>query len=102
MGRLPIPQDPDLAPGRAMQAGVMIASRLPTEDPDEGCPGGWYRSRFVDSVLPFLRRRDGNGGRVQNLRLDRTDDDLVIDLVAYLEAEQERWEAYRAEASLGT
>jgi hypothetical protein len=70
--------------------------KRPTEDPADGCPGGWYRSRFVDSVWPYLRRRDENGNRVANPLLDRCDDDLIIALVLYAEHEDERWWAHRS------
>lgn len=93
MGRLPI------APDSASLDGVKRNPRYPTEDPDDGCPGAWYRSAFVSSVLPYLRRRDDHGGRVVNLMLDRTDDELLVELVSYAEDEQERWEAYRAQES---
>lgn len=69
----------------------------PRETPEHGCPGGWYRSVFVTSIYPYLRRRDDHGNRVQNLILDRCDDDLILQLVAYAEDEQERWEGWRAE-----
>lgn len=92
MGRLPI-YAPDLK-----YCGIDVNPELPFEDPAEGCPAGWYRSRFIASLLPYLRRRDGNGGRVQNLMLDRTDDEVIIQLAMLAEDEQERWENYRVEA----
>ena len=54
---------------------------VPPEDPAEGCPGGYYRSLFVASVAPYLRRRDGQGNRVANPLLDRTDDEVLLQLV---------------------
>lgn len=71
--------------------------KQPTEDPTDGCPAGWYRSIFIGSIYPYLRRRDDHGNRVANLLLDRCDDDLILQLIAYAEEEQERWENYRAE-----
>jgi hypothetical protein len=76
---------------------IKVAPKYPTEDPDDGCPAGWYRSLFVASLYPYLRRRDSNGNRVANLMLDRTDDDVIVQLAMLAEDEQERWEAYRLE-----
>lgn len=50
-----------------------------------GCPGSWYRTAFVESVLRYYRRRDDHGGRVANPLLDRCDDPLVIEAVLALE-----------------
>lgn len=86
MGRAPVRE--------TEQFGIKISPRHPTELPTEGCPGGWYRSRFVASVLPYMRRRDDHGGRVQNHLLDRADDDLIYQLIAYAEEAQESSEAH--------
>lgn len=83
------------------QAGEDIVPAYPWEDPADGCPGGWYRSLFVYSVETYLRGRTEHGGRNSNPLLDRCDDDLVVQLVLYLEREQERWEAWRSEQSDG-
>ena len=64
--------------------------RHPPDDPDEGCPGAWRLSPFVDSLAPFLRRRDDNGNRVANALYDRCDDELIIALVHYYEDEHEQ------------
>jgi hypothetical protein len=69
----------------------------PPEDPGEGCPGAWYRNPFIDSVIPYLRRRDQNGARVQNHRLDRCDDRLIVDAVYMVEQHQERAHSRDAE-----
>lgn len=90
MGRLPIVADD--VPHK-----LRINLQRPTEDAREGCPSSWIRSRFVASVLPYLRRRTDGGGRVPNLLLDRCDDDLVVQLVNYAEHEQDAYEAYCAE-----
>lgn len=82
-----------------MRSGLQrFAANYPTEDPAEGCPGGWYRSLFIASILPYLRRRDAQGNRVVNLMLDRCDDELIIAFAMIVEDEQERWESYRLEA----
>lgn len=58
----------------------------PYERIDEtGCPGAWYRTAFVDSLLRYYRRRDRNGNRIENLLLSRCTDELVIEAVTALE-----------------
>lgn len=95
MGREPI----SLPAAAAMiSRGIKAVNpKRPTEDPDEGCPAGYHRSVFIASLMPYLRRRDGNGGRVANLMLDRTEDDLIVQLAMLFEEHQERFENYRAE-----
>lgn len=84
MGRHPLP------PRTTTQAGLKVNPQMPWEPPDEGCPGGWYRSRFVASVEGYMRTRAENGARNSNPLLERCDDELVVQLVLYLEREQER------------
>jgi len=74
--------------------GVRVSRQNPPEDIREGCPGGWYRSRFVASLHPFLRTRTEHGMRVPNPFFDRCTDDLVLQLVLYLEEQQEAFEAW--------
>jgi hypothetical protein len=69
----------------------------PYEEFTEGCPGGWYRTPYVDSVLVYLRTRSEHGVRNQNHYLDATTDRRVLDAVYYVEREQERLFARRAE-----
>lgn len=88
-GRLP---DPRLE--GVVIAGLAQSPTEPWEDPRDGCPGGWYRSPYVDSVAPYTRRRTETGGRVQNPRFDSAPWQ-VQDAVLYYEREQERWFAYR-------
>lgn len=86
MGREPIDHDEI--------GGVRVSRQNPPEDIREGCPGGWYRSRFVASLHPFLRTRTEHGMRVPNPFFDRCTDDLVLQLVLYLEEQQEAFEAW--------
>jgi len=66
----------------------------PFEPPEAGCPGAWYRTPFLGSLMRFYRSRDDNGGRTSNPELDATDDPLVRAAIRELEA----WEdAARAE-----
>ncbi len=59
----------------------------PYERIDEtGCPGAWYRTAFVDSLLRYYRRRDHHGNRIENPLLTRCSDELVLEAVRVLEA----------------
>lgn len=80
MGRLPIyGERPD---------------EYPPETHEDGCPGAWYRSRFVRSLIPYERTASGDGVLSENLRLSRCDDLLVLDAVQYLETERARARAH--------
>jgi len=79
---------PGVAPDRYMH---------PPEPLSDGCPEGWARAPFAASVVPYIRRRDANGNRVNNPRLDRCADRLVVDAVLYFEGEQESLVARRDE-----
>ena len=58
----------------------------PAELADEaGCPGAWYRTAFVGSILRYYRRRDRNGNRIENPLLTRCTDELVIEAVRTIE-----------------
>ncbi len=58
---------------------------------EAGCPGSWYRGGWLDSLRPYMRRRDDNGGRVENPRFSRCTDDLVIEAVLLVEALEDIW-----------
>jgi len=59
----------------------------PNEDIENaGCPGSWYRTDFVASVLRYYRRRTEGGGRVNNPALDACSDPLVHEAVQALES----------------
>jgi hypothetical protein len=94
-----LPQDTEWTAER--WAGKRVAGvaadryRNPPEPLSDGCPEGWSRSPFVASVMPYLRRRDQQGNRVSNPRLDATDDRLIVDAVLYFETEQEALVAHR-------
>lgn len=95
MGRAPLP-------AKIVElAGIKVNAKLPFEEPEDGCPGGWYRSLFVASLLPYMRTRAEGGARNSNPLLDRCDDELVVQLVMYLEHEQERQENWREEQASG-
>lgn len=54
----------------------------------DGCPGGWYRCRFVQSLHPYRRQREEGGGRTENIALTRCTDRLVHEAIDYLEHEE--------------
>jgi hypothetical protein len=78
-------------PGLVEVAGKPVNPKLPLEDPADGCPGAWARSRFAHSIVPYLRRRTEGGGRVPNPLYDRCDDEFIWACVAHVEEQQERW-----------
>lgn len=66
----------------------------PREDIEhEGCPGAWYRTPFVESLMRYYRRRDDQGNRVANPALDKCDDPLVHEAVLELEHHEDAWRA---------
>jgi hypothetical protein len=83
-------------PASRSLAGVVYLNTLPVnwqypvEDPADGCPGGAYRTAWIDSAAKYFRLRTDTGNRVSNPTLDRCDDRLVHEAVAYYEHEQER------------
>jgi hypothetical protein len=70
----------------------------PHEPTADGCPGGWYRTAYVNSVARYTRRRTGDGGRVPNPFFDRASWQ-VQEAVMQLELEQERFAVHRIEAN---
>jgi hypothetical protein len=78
------------APARHELKGKAPDWHHPWEDiRHEGCPGAWYRTAFVASLLPYRRRPDSNGGRVSNPALDRCDDPLVHEAIDYMESHED-------------
>lgn len=76
----------------------------PPEDPEDGCPGAWYRTPWVDSIDKYTRSRDDHGGRNDPLRPHEHcspsspiegRDWLIADAVRYLEIEEDRAIGYR-------
>jgi len=62
----------------------------PPEPFEEGCPGAWYRCRFVRSLFRYERAAGEQGTLSSNPLLDRTDDPLVLDAERYLQNERAR------------
>lgn len=94
MGRARLP------PHTQRDDGLPVLWKTPPEPASDGCPGGWYRSRFVWSLQPFMRMRAEGGQRVSNPMLDRCDDELIMQLVLHFEHEQEAFEAWKMEQIL--
>lgn len=82
----------------AKYLGVLVPSwKEPFDPPELGCPGAWYRTPFIDSLDPYTRRRDSNGGRVPNPLFDSADR-VIQALAMRLEEEEERAHAYTMKA----
>ena len=79
---------------------IPIDWRHPYEDMADGCPGGWYRCQFIDSIWPYLRRRTDNGDRVTNRRYDESKDKLILDACEYWEQEDERCRNYTKQVQI--
>lgn len=59
----------------------------PNEDMVQaGCPGAWYRTPFVASVLRYYRRAVDGRGRIPNPTFDQTEDWLIHEAIQDLEA----------------
>lgn len=54
-----------------------------------GCPGAWYRTEFVSSVLHYYRRAVEGRQRVPNPSFDQCDDWLVREAIQELESWEE-------------
>lgn len=92
LGRWPSKRQPDIDPS---VIGISCPPHEPVEGPQDGCPAGWARSPFVNSVARYARRRTEGGGRVPNPFFDRAPWQ-VQEAVLYYEDEQERWHEYKA------
>ena len=86
------------APSRrpVVEAGHRCSVDWPVEAAEDGCPGAWYRTPFLESLFPFLRRRIDGGGRVPRPAYD-TAPWQVQAAVDVFEAEQERALAHLAD-----
>lgn len=62
----------------------------PHEDLDDGCPGGWARSRFAMSLHPYMRGRLQGGGHDTNPRVDSSTPGHILDALSYYEREYAR------------
>jgi hypothetical protein len=68
----------------------------PAEDIEhEGCPGAWYRSEFIDSLLKYHRRVDDNGGRVSDHAYSSVADPFVQQCLRALETQEDSFRGYR-------
>lgn len=90
MGRLPILGQSNVRQFMKDEGGDPAA---PAEPNDDGCPGGWYRSGFAMSVMPY-ERTIMDGSIASNPLLDRCDDPLVLAATQYIEAQRLRHRHY--------
>lgn len=77
MGALPIYEGPK-------------QSDEPPETSEEGCPGAWYRARFVRSIEKYERPVSADGVYSENPIVTRCTDPLVLAAVHHLEIERAR------------
>jgi hypothetical protein len=78
----------EVEPGTT-ELGEVLQPDRPFEAAADGCPGAWYRTRFVESLLPYLRRPVDGGGRVPRDRFNNAPWQ-VQEAVEYFEGEQAR------------
>lgn len=85
---------------RSLEGQVFGSWEEPSEDFEEGCPGGWRRTAFVDSVVRHSRKRTKDGNRVGNPFFDRIEDELLLAAVLCFEAQEDACVSYfeRAQA----
>lgn len=89
---------PDQSLAGTLVLGVPQKVETPYEPPENGCPGAWYRSPFIDSLFPYMRRRTSDGGRVQNPRFDSAHWQTQNAILEF-ETEEERAHAYAQQVS---
>lgn len=76
------------------ELGIRYDWEEPIEPAEDGCPAGWARSPFVDSVTRYARHRTETGNRVENPFFNQASWQAQ-EAAMYLETEQERWAANR-------
>lgn len=91
MGRLPIYGELELADD--VRLDLNEAPDKPRDSHDEGCPGAWYRSAFVQSLAKYERLMTEHNF-ASNLLADRCEDRLVLEALQYLESERLRARAH--------
>jgi len=87
---------PDRKIEGSKELGIPVYWEHPIEPAADGCPAGWARSPYVDSVWRYVRRRTQDGNRVPNPFFDRAPWQ-VQEAAMTFEDEQERWQSYRQE-----
>lgn len=70
------------------------------DDAEHGCPGGWYRCGFWGSIAKYRRAYSADGVFSSNLLLDRCEDKLIIEAIAYYEQELIRATSYNSEQEI--
>lgn len=82
-------------PDRRLHLRTLGTWERPTEDIEDGCAGGYQRSRILSGLNQYKRARTDDGGRVSNPFFDRCGDWLILSAILYLEAEEQRCELER-------
>jgi len=85
---------------RARDRGLPMWHR-PHDDPDDGCPGSWYRSPFARSMGPYLPTPTSGGGWCESPLVHRDTPRLIIDAVQLYKTEHARVQALHAEVMHG-
>lgn len=67
----------------------------PYEDVADGCPAGWHRSVFAESVARYLRTRGEGGVRSSSPVLDLTSDRTIREAVQYYERYEDKLLGWR-------
>lgn len=91
LGRGPIPH------GEAL--GIRNWNR-PHEEPEDGCPGSWYRSRFCQSLQIYLPTQSGTT-YMESPLVDRSAPRLIIEAVQEYKAQLARLNGYFNEVASG-
>ena len=86
MGKLPDPNSKD----------PLEQADDPPEGHAQGCPGGWYRSAFIDSLRDF-EPLQAEGGSTPCYELEQADSRLIHEWVRLLQIEQARQSAFEHE-----
>jgi len=73
----------------------------PNEPHDDGCPGGWYRCEFIDSIHQYRRTRAEGGMRADNPLIHKDTDRLLLEAIQYLEKQEEAAMAYFHDCAYG-
>lgn len=90
----------DIPAKRLAETAPNRSQERPSEDPAEGCPGGWYRNRFAQSFNRYRRGRT-EAGRIDNPRIHKDTAPLILEAVEFFEAEEEAAEGRYIEARYG-
>ena len=60
----------------------------PAEPPEDGCPGGWARCRFAESLLRYRRARTEGGAHDMNPLVHHQTPTHILDALSYYEGQE--------------